>query len=77
MRALRLAGSLAGMILALYLYVVFFHPRAKAADHPFFTGERTLAIAHQGGRGLWPENTLLAFGRAPEECKKEDVEISR
>ena len=64
MRALRLAGSLAGMILALYLYLVFFHPRAKAADHPFFTGERTLAIAHQGGRGLWPENTLLAFGRA-------------
>jgi glycerophosphoryl diester phosphodiesterase len=63
-RALRLAGSVAGMILALYVYFAFFHPRAKAADHPFFAGERTLAIAHQGGRGLWPENTLLAFERA-------------
>jgi len=61
------------MILALYLYFAFLHPRAKAEDHPFFTPsmpsmpsmeERTLAIAHQGGRGLWPENTLLAFERA-------------
>jgi len=52
------------MILALYLYFAFFHPRAKAEDHPFFTEARTLAIAHQGGRGLWPENTLLAFERA-------------
>jgi glycerophosphoryl diester phosphodiesterase len=54
------------MFLALYFYFAFFHPRAKAEDHPFFTGERTLAIAHQGGRGLWPENTLLAFERAQE-----------
>jgi len=52
------------MILALYLYFAFLHPRSRAEDHPFFAGERTLAIAHQGGRGLWPENTLLAFERA-------------
>jgi glycerophosphoryl diester phosphodiesterase len=65
-RALRLAGSVAGMTLALYLYFALLHPRGKAQDHPFFTGERTLAIAHQGGRGLWPENTLLAFERSLE-----------
>jgi len=64
MRALRLAGSVAGMILALYLYFAFIHSRVKVDSHPFFAGERTLAIAHQGGRGLWPENTLLAFERA-------------
>ena len=66
MRALRIAGSVAGVILALYLYFAFIHPRDKADDHPFFRGERTLAIAHQGGRGLWPENTLLAFERSLE-----------
>ena len=66
MRALRLAASVTGIVLAIYFYFAFFHPQAKAEDHPFFTGERTLAIAHQGGRGLWPENTLLAFERAQE-----------
>jgi glycerophosphoryl diester phosphodiesterase len=33
-------------------------------DHPFFPGEGPLAIAHRGGSGLWPENTLYAFRRA-------------
>ncbi len=27
-------------------------------------GDRPLVIAHRGGRGLWPENTLFAFERA-------------
>lgn len=27
-------------------------------------GERPLVIAHRGGMGLWPENTLFAFERA-------------
>ncbi|AYC31246.1 glycerophosphodiester phosphodiesterase [Pseudomonas cavernae] len=27
-------------------------------------GERPLVIAHRGGRGLWPENSLFAFERA-------------
>jgi len=27
-------------------------------------GERPLVIAHRGGKGLWPENTLFAFERA-------------
>ncbi len=40
----------------------------RAADHPFFRrdGARPLVIAHRGGAGLWPENTLYAFGRAAE-----------
>ena len=35
-------------------------------DHPFFArdGGRPLVIAHRGGAGLWPENTLHAFERA-------------
>jgi glycerophosphoryl diester phosphodiesterase len=37
------------------------------ADHEFFKGDsarRPVVIAHRGGAGLWPENTLHAFERA-------------
>lgn len=41
-----------------------------ARAHPFFAGalaaNRPLVIAHRGGAGLWPENTLHAFERAFE-----------
>ena len=30
------------------------------------SSEETLVIAHRGGKGLWPENTLYAFHRAVE-----------
>jgi len=32
--------------------------------HPFWSGPTPRAIAHRGGRGLWPENTLHAFRAA-------------
>ncbi len=37
-----------------------------APDHPFYAGfnDRPLVIAHRGGRGLWPENTLYAYQHA-------------
>jgi glycerophosphoryl diester phosphodiesterase len=37
------------------------------AEHTYFKGDaaaRPLAIAHRGGAGLWPENTLYGFERA-------------
>jgi len=39
-----------------------------AAGRPFFaqSEQRPLVMAHQGGKGLWPENTLYAFERAVE-----------
>jgi glycerophosphoryl diester phosphodiesterase len=67
MRAVRLLAAFAGASLVLYLYFAFLHPNARAEDHRFFMGgshARPLVIAHQGGRGLWPENTLLAFERS-------------
>ena len=33
-------------------------------EHAFTETERLLAIAHRGGAGLWPENTLFAFQNA-------------
>jgi glycerophosphoryl diester phosphodiesterase len=55
-----LAGALYGSLAS--------SPGERAADHPFFKGDgpRTLVIAHRGGAGLWPENTLHAFARAAE-----------
>lgn len=37
-----------------------------ALDHPYFAEfrRRPLVMAHRGGMGLWPENTLYAFERA-------------
>lgn len=37
-----------------------------ATERPFFRKEKAgpLVIAHRGGAGLWPENTLYAFERA-------------
>lgn len=36
-------------------------------EHPFWTGTTApRVIAHRGGRGLWPENTLYAFRKAAD-----------
>jgi glycerophosphoryl diester phosphodiesterase len=37
-----------------------------AAGHPYFDqdNDRPLVMAHRGGAGLWPENTMYAFGQA-------------
>lgn len=35
-------------------------------DHPFFHHDRPVVIAHRGGAGLWPENTLHAFTHAAD-----------
>jgi glycerophosphoryl diester phosphodiesterase len=49
------------------LYVSLARTQGEPArDHPYFalSGRRPLVIAHRGGGGLWPENTLYAFERA-------------
>ncbi len=33
-------------------------------DQPWFETDGVLVIAHRGGAGLWPENTLFAFHEA-------------
>ncbi len=34
--------------------------------HAFLASDRVLVVAHRGGRGQWPENTLYAFSKAAE-----------
>ena len=62
------AAAAVSLLLAggLYLAVA---PATGAAvpEHAYFGGDaagRPLVIAHRGGAGLWPENTLHAFERA-------------
>jgi glycerophosphoryl diester phosphodiesterase len=64
MRVLRAAATSLGLALVLYLYLAFLHPVRPAGEHRFFEGSSTLVIAHQGGRGLRPENTMMAFEHA-------------
>ena len=48
-------------------YAVLSRAKGEAVpEHKYFQGDagRLLAIAHRGGAGLWPENTLYAFERA-------------
>jgi glycerophosphoryl diester phosphodiesterase len=37
---------------------------APMPSHPYTDTREVLVIAHRGGRGLWPENTMYAFEQA-------------
>jgi len=52
--------------LLIVIYVVLALLAKPIPDHPFFDQDGVLVMAHRGGRGLWPENTLYAFERAVE-----------
>lgn len=47
-----------------FVYFATLHPHEEVPDHVFFDAPGPWAIAHQGGRRLWPENTLYAFEHA-------------
>ena len=53
------------ILLALVLIVIF---AKRAPDHPYYADNLPypLVIAHQGGDGLWPGDTMFAFEHAAE-----------
>jgi glycerophosphoryl diester phosphodiesterase len=52
------------ILLVLFLFLVF---TPGAPSHPYYDGiSGPLVIAHQGGDGVWPGNTLYAFEKAVE-----------
>lgn len=64
-RLIRLIGLL--LIIAVLLYAVFAALSQPMPDHPFFAeGDDILVMAHQGGDGLRPGNTLAAFQHAAD-----------
>ena len=68
-RVARVIFSLGGVLLlataALYLWLAW-SEGAPAAEREYFRMDRdkVLVIAHRGGAGLWPENTMRAFEEA-------------
>jgi glycerophosphoryl diester phosphodiesterase len=61
----RLALLLALPAVGLVALVLAIGPAAQPLPaHPFWSDARPRVIAHRGGRGLWPENTLHAFRHA-------------
>jgi len=70
-RAALLSAAAAVLLLtACGLYLAVSRSSGEAApEHAYFRQDaagRPLVIAHRGGAGLWPENTLHAFERAAE-----------
>jgi glycerophosphoryl diester phosphodiesterase len=61
------APLLALLLAGCGFYVVLWRTKGEAvAEHKYFQGDagRVLVIAHRGGAGLWPENTLYGFEHA-------------
>lgn len=53
-----------------------------AVDHPYYTtdSDHPLVIAHQGGDGIWPGNTMFAFQNAADlgvDVLEMDVHITK
>ena len=56
---------LTGLILLVLILLVVFTP--DAPSHPYYEGmDAPAVIAHQGGDGVWPGNTMYAFEKAVE-----------
>lgn len=57
-------GILLALVIVLAVLSLLARPRP---DHPFFAGQPdVLVIAHQGGEGLRPSNTMVAYRHAVE-----------
>jgi len=61
----KLAGVLfAAGVSGAGIYALLKQRSQPVQDHPFLAVKKPLAMAHRGGEGLWPPNTLYAFEQA-------------
>ncbi len=59
------ATTLLGLFgLSVATYTVLKRRSQPIPDHPFLNNNNVLVMAHRGGQGLWPPNTLFAFEHA-------------
>jgi glycerophosphoryl diester phosphodiesterase len=63
-----LSGLLIFVAVLVIVYIILTLLAEPEADHPFYSEgpPRPWVIAHQGGDGLWPSDTMFAFERAAE-----------
>lgn len=56
------------VLVILAILAVFRLTSKPAADHPYYAvdSDHPLVIAHQGGDGLWPGDTMFAFQNAAD-----------
>ncbi len=66
MRQKRVKVLLGSIALLPALWIVLSFWARPIPNHPFFGDDEVLLIAHRGGAGLWPENTIYAFEHAVE-----------
>lgn len=59
-------GFVALLLLAVVLFATFALTSQALPPHSYFADEGFLVIAHRGGKGLAPENTIAAFTHALE-----------
>jgi glycerophosphoryl diester phosphodiesterase len=62
------------------LYEILNYLAKPAPDHPYFSPEGFMVIAHRGGRSLGPENTLYTYRRAVDlgvDVLEIDVQLTR
>lgn len=52
------------LALAVIAAVIRIRMVEPVSEKPFPSAKRPIVMAHRGGLGLWPENTLYAFERA-------------
>lgn len=63
----KMVGSILGLgAISLGVYSYLKKRSTPVPDHPFLELGTPLVMAHRGGRGLWPPNTLYAFQRSVE-----------
>lgn len=61
---LRLRTLLTMLGLSVTTYAILKRRSKPIPDHPYLKDTDFLIMAHRGGQGLWPPNTLFAFERA-------------
>jgi len=76
----KISLSILGIILLVLILIAVFSQRAP--DHPYYASDLPypLVIAHQGGDGLWPGDTLYAFEHAADlgvDVLEMDLHITR
>ena len=75
----RIFNAVLAVLFLAFVVSVFVNPKAPSTNY-YLNAPHTLVIAHQGGDGVWPGDTMFAFGKAVEigaDVLEMDAHITR